>query len=44
MNVDRFDHPSWLTAAATGVAYGLLLLGVFALLFLVPYGAFRLLG
>ena len=44
MDVDALDHPSFRTAAATGVAYGLVLLGTFALLFLVPYGAFRLLG
>lgn len=43
MNVDlqEYDHPSWLTAAATFVSYGLVLLGMFVLLFLVPYGIFR---
>ncbi|SFS01311.1 hypothetical protein SAMN05216559_2479 [Halomicrobium zhouii] len=34
---DQFDHPTWLTAAATAAGYGLILLVLFVLLFLVPY-------
>ena len=37
---DRFDHPTWLTAAATAVGYGLILLVLFVVLFLVPYALF----
>jgi hypothetical protein len=36
-----FDHPSWLTAVFTAVAYGVLLIGLFVALFVVPYLAFR---
>lgn len=35
--LDRFDHPAWVTAGATLVSYGLVLLVLFALLFVVPY-------
>jgi hypothetical protein len=38
--LDRFDHDSWRTALGTGVGYGVLLLVMFALLFLVPYLVF----
>jgi hypothetical protein len=38
--LDRFDHPSWLTALATFASYGLVLVAMFVLLFLVPYGLF----
>ena len=34
---DRFDHPAWVTAGATLVSYGLVLLVLFLLLFVVPY-------
>jgi hypothetical protein len=34
---EQFDHPTWLTAAATVAGYGLILLALFVLLFLVPY-------
>ncbi|WP_276271544.1 hypothetical protein [Haloarcula litorea] len=34
---DRFDHPAWLTAAGTLAGYGLVLLFLFLLLFVVPY-------
>lgn len=33
----RFDHPSWLTAAGTLAAYGLILLLLTVVLFAVPY-------
>jgi Na+-transporting methylmalonyl-CoA/oxaloacetate decarboxylase gamma subunit len=34
---ERFDHPAWLTAAGTLAGYGLVLLFLFLLLFVVPY-------
>ncbi|MFC7142454.1 hypothetical protein ACFQMA_21775 [Halosimplex aquaticum] len=34
---EQFDHPAWVTAAATLVSYGLILLFMFVLLFVVPY-------
>lgn len=34
---DQFDHPAWLTAAGTLAGYGLILLFMFLLLFIVPY-------
>lgn len=37
---DGFDHPTWLTAVATAAGYGLILLVLFVLLFLVPYLSF----
>ncbi len=40
---ETFDHDAWLTAGATGVSYLLVLLGVFVVLFVVPYLAFLLL-
>lgn len=35
------DHPSWTTAVGTFVAYALVLVVMFVLLFLVPYVIFR---
>ncbi|WP_018258100.1 hypothetical protein [Halomicrobium katesii] len=35
--LDRFDEPPWLAAVATTISYGLVLLVVFLLLFVVPY-------
>lgn len=42
MSVDlqQFDHPSWLTAVGTVVSYGLVLVAMTVLLFLVPYAIF----
>ncbi|SNZ13481.1 hypothetical protein SAMN06269185_2217 [Natronoarchaeum philippinense] len=40
---EKYDHPAWLTAASTAVAYGVILLVMFAALFLVPYALFVLL-
>jgi len=34
---EQFDHPAWLTAAGTLAGYGLILLFMFLLLFIVPY-------
>lgn len=39
----RFDHPSWLTAAGTLVAYGLILLLLTVVLFAIPYLIFLVL-
>ena len=38
----QFDHPAWLTAASTLAGYGLILLFMFVLLFVVPYLAVSL--
>jgi len=40
---DEFDHPTWFTVGSTGIAYGLVLLVMFLLLFIVPYAVFALL-
>lgn len=34
---ERFDHVAWTTAVATFVSYGLILLFLFVLLFVVPF-------
>lgn len=34
---DQFDHPAWLTAGGTLVGYGLILVVMFALLFVLPF-------
>lgn len=34
------DHPTWLTAGSTLVSYGLLLLAMFVVLFVLPYLVF----
>ncbi|EMA38885.1 hypothetical protein [Halococcus hamelinensis] len=39
----RFDHPSWLTAVGTLVAYGIILLLLTVVLFVVPYLVFLVL-
>ena len=41
---DRFDHPSWSTVAGTALSYGAILLVMFAVLFVVPFLVFLLLG
>lgn len=41
---DRFEHPSLITAASTAVSYGAILLVMFAVLFVLPFLAFLLLG
>jgi len=33
----RFDHPAWTALGASLVSYGLGLLGLFVLLFVVPF-------
>ena len=41
MNVPaRFDHPAWTALAVSLASYGLGLLGLFVLLFVVPFVAF----
>ncbi|WP_224447424.1 hypothetical protein [Haloprofundus salilacus] len=37
---DQFDHPSWLTVAGVGAGYGVILLVMFVVLFLVPLAVF----
>ncbi|MDY6780806.1 MAG: hypothetical protein SV760_09795 [Halobacteria archaeon] len=36
-------HPSWLTALGTAVSYTLLLVGMFVLLFVIPFLVFEFL-
>ncbi len=36
----RLDHPAWTAGAATAAGYGLGLLGLFVLLFVLPFVAF----
>lgn len=43
MALPEYGHPAWLTAAGTAVAYGVILLVTFTVLFLVPYALFTLL-
>jgi len=33
----NFDHPSWFTAGSTVLAYGAILVGMFVLLFVIPF-------
>ncbi|MFP4632697.1 MAG: hypothetical protein ACOCT0_01235 [Halobacteriota archaeon] len=42
LELDDLKHPSWVTAVATAVAYGVLLAVMTAVLFGVPYLVFRL--
>lgn len=35
-----FDHPSWLTAFGTLTGYGIILLVLFVVLFVLPYVVF----
>jgi hypothetical protein len=35
--LDQFDHPSWLSAAGTILGYLAILIGMFVLLFVIPY-------
>jgi hypothetical protein len=39
---DQFDHPSWLTAFGTVLGYLAILIGMFVLLFVIPYLLFLL--
>jgi hypothetical protein len=34
---DGFDHEAWRTLASAGVGYGVVLLAMFAALFVLPY-------
>lgn len=39
-----YEHPSWLTAVATALSYGLILVAMTVALFVVPYLVFLQLG
>mgnify|MGYP000076634668 CR=1 FL=1 len=41
---DRFDHPSFTTAAGTAASYVAVLLVMFVVLFVLPFVVFLLLG
>lgn len=40
MELGELDHPSIRSALGTFIGYGLILLAMFVVLFLVPYGIF----
>ncbi|MHC3437227.1 hypothetical protein ACYJ1Y_03795 [Natrialbaceae archaeon A-gly3] len=40
VDLEQFDHPSWLTAVGTGVGYLLILAVMTVLLFIVPWVLF----
>jgi hypothetical protein len=35
--LDRFDHPTWVTGASTAIGYGIALVFMFVLLFVIPF-------
>ncbi|MFB6129617.1 MAG: hypothetical protein ABEJ28_02220 [Salinigranum sp.] len=41
MSIARFDHESWWTALGTAAGYAVILLGMFLVLFVVPFLLFR---
>lgn len=41
--LSEYDHPAWLTVAGTFVGYGVILLAMTVVLFLVPYLVFTVL-
>ncbi|EMA47675.1 hypothetical protein C448_04534 [Halococcus morrhuae DSM 1307] len=41
--LSKYDHPAWLTIASTVVGYGVILIAMTVVLFLVPYLLFTLL-
>ncbi|QLG47395.1 hypothetical protein [Natrinema halophilum] len=43
VNLGEFEHPSWLTAAGTGIGYLLILAVLTLALFVVPWIVFLLL-
>lgn len=43
MELAQFDHGAWRTAGAMVVSYAIILVVIFVVLFLVPYGIFALL-
>lgn len=43
MDLGAFGHESWRTAAGTLLGYGIILLAMFVLLFLIPFVVFTLL-
>lgn len=40
VDLGEFEHPSWLTAAGTGIGYGLILVVLTLALFIVPWLVF----
>lgn len=41
--VEKFTHESWFTAAGTAAGYGLILVAMFVLLFVIPFLIFLVL-
>lgn len=44
VDFDAFDAPTWRTAGGTLAGYGLILLGMFVVLFVLPFLVFLALG
>ena len=42
MERSQFEHDAWQTAGAMVVSYAIILVAIFVVLFLVPYGIFAL--
>lgn len=40
----EYEHPTWLTAVATALSYGLILVAMTVVLFVVPYLVFMQFG
>ncbi|WP_222919533.1 hypothetical protein [Natrinema sp. SYSU A 869] len=40
VDLSEFEHPSWLTAAGTGIGYGLILALLVLVMFIVPWLVF----
>ncbi|WP_169924361.1 hypothetical protein [Natrinema ejinorense] len=40
VDLSEFEHPSWLTAAGTGIGYVLILAALTVAMFIVPYLVF----
>ncbi len=43
VDLSEFDHPSWLTAAGTGIGYALILAVLTLAMFIVPWLVFSVL-
>lgn len=39
-SLERFEHESWIAAVGTAAGYGLVLIAMFVVLFLLPYGVY----
>jgi hypothetical protein len=44
LDLSEYDHPAWFTVTGTFVGYAAIILGMFLLLFVLPYLVFVALG